>query len=812
MNSGNNHIFNIRYLLFAVLFLLYGKLFSQVYFNNLDFPDKNINWIGMQTVDSGAAYSGYYYAHTDSLNTYGLGIHQSIPENLISKNTVLVVSAFARSNNRDNDALYVITIENERGKTQLWKGISPGFDNNNTESWTFFSDTILIPASITKNTKIKSYLWNKNRKNSTDIDDLKFEFSRHANPTFVPNYSLVATDGISSSIYSNNYYSVLYNKETGLISIRDMENNQVVKNFNYYSERELRNKKLVISTRWKFVGSRVFEDGRKYIFKASAKGVKLKMEIYCEDNSGNIRFDIRNTYNGKQKVFRESIISHLDQSLAEVYRNNRKSDRGEFQLEYWLDNEGLKTYGESSSLFIYHNPGISSLQLNTEKNLLFINLDYEKDHPFFRFPLNADSNDWKVDQSYSYYHRKKSRHYSFSITVSNYSGTLPRFMKNPSGYESTYIWSEHADFTNIRTNRAVYFGSEKIHQADSAIGGFVYFDIPVTKSVFYDNPDSVTNFEASNGVFSEVESSILTDSKYADFLFQISQKGHDICLHTPDHYTTTPDRLEEALFYMKENFGSPSWIDHGNNNGPENNREDLICDATIKKSPLYALDLWKKYGVSYLHNAYYEELNTYKDWLFEPSIEKPYSGYGDFFPKPDYYRHQTLTKDLYHWTTTSAMFVREPNLWSYLFNPEKMRNFVDNWYVEINHVYPAWVDPQKGMWMFSSDSTIIAQPGFNTSLAVLSELRDKGRLNITTIANFLDYRTAIDNVQYELMNDGRIIVTNNNDVPIHNLSMAVKAAAVTVNQLMPSYKLVGSDIVFWFDINPGESKIIRIVQ
>ena len=61
-------------------------------------------------------------------------------------------------------------------------------------------------------------------------------------------------------------------------------------------------------------------------------------------------------------------------------------------------------------------------------------------------------------------------------------------MKNPAGFEATYIWNEHADFTDIKTNRATYFGSENVIHPDNAIGGFVKYNIPVTKSVFYDNP------------------------------------------------------------------------------------------------------------------------------------------------------------------------------------------------------------------------------------------------------------------------------------------------------------------------------------
>ena len=385
-------------------------------------------------------------------------------------------------------------------------------------------------------------------------------------------------------------------------------------------------------------------------------------------------------------------------------------------------------------------------------------------------------------------------------------------MKNPNGYEASYIWTEHADFTNIRTNRATYFGSEKITSSDNSTGGFVYYDIPVTKSVFYDNPDTVTNFNASNGLFIGAESAILTDDEFASFLFDLKGKGYDICLHTPDHFTTTPKRLNEALEYMSQNFSSPTWIDHGNNNGPENNREDLICDATVKGSPFYSVDIWKENGIRYLHNAYYEELNTFQNWQFSSSLEKPFSGFGDFFPKPDYYQHNSLTDNLFHWSTSSALFINDPYMWNYLFNTENIESMIENGYVEINHVYPAWVNQEKGMWTYDKDSIIIAQPGFNRALSSLSEQRMLGRLNITTIADFLDYRTSIDNIEYNINPDGRVQVSNNTDSMIVGLSMAVKAKAVTVDGTIPQFKKLNSDIIFWFDLDAYESKVIRYID
>jgi hypothetical protein len=385
-------------------------------------------------------------------------------------------------------------------------------------------------------------------------------------------------------------------------------------------------------------------------------------------------------------------------------------------------------------------------------------------------------------------------------------------MKNPLGFEATYIWTEHADFSDIRTNRATYFGSEKITAADSAIGGFVKYNIPVTKSVFYDNPDSITNTEASNGIFNSFECAIKTDSTFSNFLDEIYEKGSEICLHTPEQFTTTEERFEEALSFMQTEYKSPTWIDHGYNNQSQNNREDLVCDGSLKESPFYSIEKWNTHNVKYLWNPYYEDYFSFKDFGFNSSIEKAYTGWGDFIPKPDYWQHQNKTANIYHWPTSSALFVENNGFWDYFFNPIKFDDFIDNWSVEINHCYPPWVDPKKGFWTYNSDSVIIAQPGFNKTLKLMSDLRDEGKLNVCTIKDFMDYRLATEKVDFEILSDGRIKITNNSGKQIQGLSFATKAKYVLVNRLKPQQKTVGSDLVFWFDIEFGESKTVRVVE
>jgi hypothetical protein len=787
---------------------------GQVFFNNLENKQFSENWIGLQSIDSGNAFSGIYFSKTDSITPYGLGIEQSFPIDVINKNTIVVFKGYVKSNNVNNDALYVITLVDDNNSTLLWKGIGLSSVMYEKDNWYQFMDSIIIPANLTERTKLKAYLWNQNKKSITSIDDLEIEFKPLINPSFIPDLNPLTGQNTTSThpIYSNDYYSVLFDPTFGLLKFGDNNDEIVINSLDYYSEREIKGKKKTSLASWKYLGEKKNNQRYELNFKSKVKGSKIRLTIICYDTSQRVEFIVGDTYNRNQYVTRESLVINYTNPVTEVYRNNRKIDTANFQPEYWLDNEGVQIGKGEGSILMYHNPEVSSLQLDNVNHRLYVNLDYEKDHPFFRFPLNPDSNNWKKEESASKYHRKDKREYRFNITIGSNAGTIPRFMKNPGGYLATYIWTEHADFSDIRTNRAVYFGSETISYADSSTGGFVYYDIPVTKSVFYDNPDSISNLDASNGTFNSLESTILTDSNFLDFLNQISARGHDICLHTPEQYTTTIPRLKEALSFMQKEYGSPTWIDHGNNNGPHNNREDLVCDATLKNSPFYSIDLWKNYGIKYLHNAYYEELNTFRNWQFDGSLEKPYSGYGDFFPKPDYFTHPTYSYNLYHWTTTSALFVPNGSLWNYLFNEEKLTGMINNRYVEINHTYPAWVDPMKGMWTYNADSIIVEQPGFNTALANMARLRDEGKLNICTIKDFLNYRTAIDKIKYELLNNGNIRIINNNDFDISDLTMVINTKKVLVGEIEPDQKTVDNETVFWFDIKAGESKVIYIKE
>ncbi|HEY9114975.1 MAG TPA: hypothetical protein VIN10_09745 [Bacteroidales bacterium] len=798
-------------ILFILLIFVSFSLKSQVFYTDLEDSVFEKKWIGIQTIDSGFAHSGFHFSKVDSANIFGLGMESPFPAEVRGKNTWVKFSGWVKSETASDQLIFAFALLDSE-QTYYWKGVQLAPLLVRENEWFQFADSVLVPAKLTEKAIIKAFLWNSDKKYTAGIDDLKFVFWQNKNPGFIPEIqtptSLFSED--TKVLFQNPFYRILYDASSNSLSVFGKEK-QLISQFSFYSKTIFKNDTIENLLNFRHLSNKKTQDGEQIKFAAANGEKTIELLIDCKQNSGELNFSIKNKLKKNTQVIRQAIIVDASQDIAEVYRANRKSDTTNFQAEYWLGQEGVRFGKGGNSLTTYHNPDISSLQLLTLKNQLWINLDYEKDHPFLHFPLNNDSTDWKLDWSTSKYEKKTIKTYKFSFFVGSKKESLPRFMKNPNGLLATYIWTEHADYTDIRTNRATYFGSEKITNADSATGGFVKFQIPVTKSIFYNNVNKISNDKISANTFQSQLSSFLENKEFQDFLFQLKSNNIEICLHTPEQFTTTFSQLEEALSGTKEHFQSVSWIDHGYNNHLENNREDLVCDGTLPASQYYAADLWKKYGVKYFWNSYYEDYFTFAGWGFYSSFEKPYSGFGDFFPNPDFWANQR-TPGILHWPTKNVLYIENDALWEYNFSENKLNNFVEDWAVEINHCYPAWVNPAKGFWVYGEDSTIVAAHGFNRTLERMAKLRDEGLLNVSTVKDFMDYQLAVQSVSYQIQTDGRIKITNNGFSEINSLAFATKGKAVRVNGFRPDQKLVDGEIVFWFDLLPGESKIIRVIN
>jgi hypothetical protein len=383
---------------------------------------------------------------------------------------------------------------------------------------------------------------------------------------------------------------------------------------------------------------------------------------------------------------------------------------------------------------------------------------------------------------------------------------LPRLMPVWDGYQSAFIFTEHADWTDLHTHRAVLFGNENITKPEDAVGGFCYFNIPVTKSVFYWNPDNVTNEKTSDGLFKGLVASIKTDKEFNKLLKTIKKQGFEICLHSPEVYTTIPSEFPKAMRFMRRQFDTKSWIDHGYNNGPEKNREDLVCDGLLTDSPQYAVELWKENGVRYLWNAYYEE-NRMERYNFDSHFVQPFDGFGDALPNRQITTLPNGDKGFLLWSTPSTLEVNEDREWYYYFDSIRLQRLVDQHNVFITHVYPAWSNPYRAFWQYNENGTAVAMPGFNFALSQLAHFRDEKKILPTTIEQYLSYYEKLNSIEYLIIDNKTIQLTNPNEA-IKGLTLLCTKPIVVEGKVI-DFRKVDEGYLVWFDLGNNETVTIR---
>ena len=517
------------------------------------------------------------------------------------------------------------------------------------------------------------------------------------------------------------------------------------------------------------------------------------------------------------EVLRRTLVIPFIDSTLTVYRRNHHIDSTAFQSEYYLDREGF-TIGEGSRSFtLYHPTNVSSIQLDATRRIAYINLDYWRDHPLIHYPLCDTIEDYFEDISFQDQQVDRTENqnvlqgdilcsHSFIFNIGDSIHDLPRIMPVWDGYQSAFIFTEHADWTDIRTHRAVLFGNENITQPEAATGGFCHYGIPVTKSVFYWNPDHITNAETSKGLFAGEVATLKTDREFFKLLKRLKKEGFEICLHSPEIYTTIPSEFPKAMRFMKRHFGTNSWIDHGYNNGPEKNREDMVCDGLLPDSPQYAAELWKKNGVRYLWNAYYEE-NRMERYHFDSHFVQPYDGFGDALPNRQITTLPNSGMDFLLWSTPSTLEVNDDRDWYYYFDSTRLQRLVDNHNVFITHVYPAWSDPYRGFWQYDEDSTAVAMPGFNFALSQLAHFRDEKKIQPTTIEKYLSYYESLLKVDYQIIDDHTIRLTNHGE-SIEGLTLLCTNPIIVEGKPI-DFRKVEEGYLVWFDLKKNETVTIK---
>ena len=731
---------------------------AQVYSNDFENREEwDLPWLNLYIVADSSATTENFVCICDSLHEYGLGFE--IDKDFANQNTSCKYG-FRFKARKNTQAAFVISIDDTL-RNRYWASYPLADFVDSSSEWSEAQFDLLFPADYTNGSEIKGFVWNEG-KETLLFDDAQLEVNAEVLPSYQPEHK---TDSINpQSEFLSPYL-------TPIVEYIDV-NGDTLSDIS------------VLETK--------FEDGWHWYGDPSSITSKYA------------RFKI--TFNEDVKLLRMAFIMPLPEGDLTVYRRNQHIDSTNFQKSYYLDREGFSIRNDSVGLSVYHHLGISSLQLNTENRTVCFNIDYWRDHPLLHYPMRSDTSDYFEDISYRIVHKGET--FVGEISVFNHAmADLPRLMPVWDGYQSAFIFTEHADWTDLRTHRAVLFGNEHITQPENAVGGFCYFNIPVTKSVFYWNPDNITNAEISEDRFPGLIASIDTDKEFFKLLKTIKREGFEICLHSPEIYTTIPSEFPKAMSFMKKEFGTVSWIDHGYNNGPEKNREDMVCDGLLPESPQYAVDLWKDNGVHYLWNAYYEE-NRMERYDFDSHFVQPYDGFGDALPNRKITTLPNGDKDFLLWSTSSTLEINEDFEWYYFFDSIRLQRLVDQHNVFFAHTYPAWSNPHRAFWQYNENGTAVAMPGFNFALSQLARFRDEKKILPTTVEAYLSYYEKLQKLEYLILDENTVQITNPGEA-IKGLTLLCTKPIIVEGKNI-DFRKVDEGYLVWFDLKKHETVTIKL--
>ena len=756
----------IHIVLLATVMAISNLVYAQSYSNDFEngytwYPP----WSNLRLVADSTEAGVNHICLCDSIHEYGLGFSFEAGKNYPRQN-VNCQYQFMFKAQPETQAQVVFCIN--EGNKKYWQAYPLADFVNDTAGWSLMHINLNFPFDYIGEGKIMSYIWNQGGERLV-FDDAQLEIKTDV----LPSYQHIVEFN-ADSLFNTDYYPQI----SDFIPIVEYIN----------ADGDTLTDPSVMDT--KFMYSWI--------------------DYYGEPHSSIIADIIQTetTFKENIKLLRLAYVLPIPDGELTVYRRNHHIDTTNYQSSYYLDREGFAIKNDSISISTYHNLGISSLQLNTEDRTACFNIDYWRDHPLVHYPLRNDTSD--IFENISFRMIKKGDVLKGEIILFNHAmDDLPRLMPVWDGYQSAFIFTEHADWTDLRTHRAVLFGNEDITQPEDAVGGFCYFGIPVTKSVFYWNPDNVTNEKTSKGLFTGLVASIKTDKEFYKLLKTIKKQGFEICLHTPEIYTTIPNEFPKAMHFMKRNFGTVSWIDHGYNNGPDKNREDLICDGLLPESPYFAADLWKKNGVRYLWNAYYEE-NRMENMLFDGHFVQPYDGFGDALPNRQITTLPNGDKDFVLWSTPATLEVNEDREWYFYFDSIRLQRLVDQHNVFITHAYPAWSNPWRAFWQFNENDKAVAMPGFNFALSQLARFRDEKKILPTTVEQYLNFYEKLLNVDYQILDNKTISLTNHGSA-IHGLTLLCTKPVIVENKLM-DFRKVDEGYLVWFDLGKNESVTIKLRQ
>jgi hypothetical protein len=646
-------------------------------------------------------------------------------------------------------------------------------------------------------------------------------------PRFLPNCKSIGPTNWRV-VYRSTFYE-LHASDSGLLRWCDGDGLPIVATLEYYSEtshgiqRGLSDAKIEVANT---------QESVVVVLTGANGNENVTLTLTLSHNSPAIEMECTTVFRQPTVVKRLALIVEGAEAFTEVFTPNGIVAKTPFpQDEYWLGNEGAKFGTGSRACWLYHVPGVSSLQVYVPRNQLWINLDYFMDHPTIRIPFRQDGTARWEDKSRRPCRTGESLRCGFVLHVGAEPKFLPRLLFQPEGKLSTFVWTEHACHTAFPVHRALCFGRSDISKIDDAVGGFCFHHVPITKSVHYSNDTQMTN--AGHTIhFAGPMTAITNTEGFGDFLRQVAESGLvEVCLHCRDPQSSSRADNLTALQAMSEDFAAKSWIDHiwcrpdGNVSG---SREAFSCEGYVEDSPGYIGDLFERFGVRYFWNnanEYFgsvQEICQNQDFCEAP-LPLPILAIDQvgFFshlvlgkrcgtPLPIAIETPWVTGHAISWPTYQVESGTRPTLeWDLLFAETHLERFAEEGMIYFAHAYPTFAGDNNGGSQTDASGNVRIHPTFDEVLRRMARFADQGKIWLATVRDAIDYWQQRAEVVVFVDANGNVVLRNNGSNVIANFSIALKQRCEIVGA-NAKWKSCDRGEVCWFDL-PAEASISLVV-
>lgn len=433
-------------------------------------------WTGLESIIEGSAHSGTHFSRIGTQHVIGFGYQSELPGFIKTKNFLLELEFYYRMHSSESKALLTITIKLR--DSLIYNESFKVWADSAVKRWALFKTKSKFPGSLPPNATLSVSLQNIGQ-SFMDIDDYKLSFNRIGRPSFLVVDKKKTEESILSGfsfrpVYKNKYYTITYSDKLGDLQVRSAQNEKIFSSVRYYVQ-WMKGKDTLSGFADKLLFTHAEKDELRITGETHISYFTLK--LFVSDDSPLIRAETKTVFKDSVRLLRESICVDYTPDESEIYRKSTLVDIARIRNEYWLDKEGFKIGSNTRTVYFYHNPDISSVQVSSKINEFTINLDYYMDHPFACFiPRNKAVQDMSCNR----YKAGAYRENAFQFYVGLDAGSLPRFMKSPNGYVSSYILNSEWDSTDIH---------------GEFIKGDVYTATPVKNSYFtYFMKDSSYNF------------------------------------------------------------------------------------------------------------------------------------------------------------------------------------------------------------------------------------------------------------------------------------------------------------------------------